>query len=197
MCQHQHTTAQNESHHFMLYLGLLLHAKTRKCGLVDKLYDLGSRVSYDRILAISTAMRNSVSARFEDENVVCPPKLRFSLFTAAAVDNIDHNPSSTTAKRSLHGTGISSFQHPSENLTGEDRGVIILDKTVQTKKLTSLPDKFSSVPPSVLPNSEPVLPEKKSELESNCQLIPLALEKEEKWLNHVKYELEKEKKMQI
>ena len=175
----------------MLYLGLLLHAKTRKRDLIDKLYDFGLCVSYDRILAISTAMGNGVSARFEDENVVCPPKLRFSLFTTAAVDNIDHNPSSTTAKGSLHGTGI-LFQHPSENSTGEDRGIIILNETVQTKKLTLLPDQYSNAPPSVLPNREPVLPEKKGELKSNCQLIQLALEKEEKWLNHVKDELEKE-----
>ena len=116
----------------------------------------------------------------------------FILFTTAAVDNIDHNPSSTTAKGSLHGTGISLFQHPSENSYREDCGVIILAKTVQTKKLTPLPDQYSNVPPSVLPNREPVLPEKKGELKSNCQLIPLALEREKKWLNHVKNELQKE-----
>ena len=132
-----------------------------------------------------------MSARFEDENLVCPPKLRIFLFTTAAVDNIDHNPSSATAKGSLDGTGISLFQHPSENSTG-DRGVIILDETVQTKKLTPLPDQYSDVPTSVLPNRESVLPENKGELKSNCQLIPLALKKEEKWLNHVKDELEKE-----
>ena len=109
-------------------------------------------LSYDRVLAISTAKGNSVSARFEDENVVCPPKLRFSLFTTAAVDNIDHNPSSTTAKGSLLGTGISLFQHPYENSTGGDCGIIILEKTVQTKKLTPLPDQYSNVSPSVLPN---------------------------------------------
>ena len=65
---------------------------------------------------------------------------------------------------------------------------------MQTKKLTLLPDLYSNVPPSVLPNRESVLPEKKGELKSNCQLIPLALEKEEKWLYHVllKGELEKE-----
>ena len=108
------------------------------------------------------------------------------------MDNIDHNPSSTAAKGSLHGMGISLFQHPSENSTGEDRRVIILDETVETKKLTPLPDQYSNVPPSVLPNREPVLPEKKGELKSNCQLIPLALEKDGKWLNHVKDELEKE-----
>ena len=102
-----HGTEREPPH--MLYLGLLFHAKTRKRGLIDKLYNLGLCVSYDRILGISATMGNSVSAKFEDENVVCPPKLRFSLFTTAAVDNIDHSPSSTTAKGSLHRTGISLF----------------------------------------------------------------------------------------
>ncbi|KAI8486964.1 hypothetical protein Bbelb_352240 [Branchiostoma belcheri] len=36
------------------------------------------------------------------EQVVCPPILRRQLFMTAAVDNIDHNPSSTTAKDSFH-----------------------------------------------------------------------------------------------
>ena len=38
------------------------------------------------------------------KDVVCPPKLRQGLFTTGAVDNIDHNPSSATAKDSFHGT---------------------------------------------------------------------------------------------
>ena len=46
----------------MAYVGLLLHAKTRKRGLIDKLHDLGMSVSCDRVLAISTAMGNAVSA---------------------------------------------------------------------------------------------------------------------------------------
>ena len=43
--------------------------------------------------------------------MVCPPKMRGDVFTPAAVDNIDHNPSSTTSKEeSFRGTGISLFQ---------------------------------------------------------------------------------------
>ena len=122
----------------MAYVGLLLHAKTRKRGLIDKFYDLGMSVSYDRVLTISTTMGNTVSARFEEEHVVCPPKLCFSLFTTSAVDNIDHKPSSTMAKGSLHGTGISLFQHSSEIVQGEDRSVSIIDDSVSTKKLTPL-----------------------------------------------------------
>ena len=48
----------------MAYIGLLLHAKTRKCGLIDKRYDLGMSVSYDSVPAISTATEATVSARF-------------------------------------------------------------------------------------------------------------------------------------
>jgi hypothetical protein len=41
--------------------------------------------------------------RFVSEGVACLPKLRQGVFTTAAVDNVDHNPSSTTSKSSFHG----------------------------------------------------------------------------------------------
>ena len=81
-----------------IYLGLMTHAETRKPTLVEKLYHLGLSISYDRVLELSTDMGNRVCARFESEGVVCPPKLRKGVFTTAAVDNIDHNPSSVTAQ---------------------------------------------------------------------------------------------------
>ena len=98
-----------------VYLGLMSHAETRKRPLVDELYSLGLSISYDRVLEISTEMGNKACARYESEGVVCPPKLK-NVFTTAAVDNIDHNPSSTTAQGAFHGTGISLFQHPSEKM---------------------------------------------------------------------------------
>ena len=94
------------------YVGLMLHAKTRKRGLVDKLFSLGLSISYDRVLRLSAQMGNSVCQLYRIEQVVCPPTLRSNVFTTAAVDNIDHNPSATTAKNSFHGTGISLVQHP-------------------------------------------------------------------------------------
>ena len=53
----------------------------------------------------------------------CPPKLRRGLLTTGAVDNIDHNPSSTTAKDSFHCTGISLMQHQSHTHGGTDCGI--------------------------------------------------------------------------
>ena len=45
--------------------------------------------------------------QFEFDSVVCPTKIRSNVFTTFAVDNIDHNPSSYSAKDSWHGTAIS------------------------------------------------------------------------------------------
>lgn len=71
--------------------------------LVDKLYRLGLSVSYDRVMQISADLGNSVCDQFEKEGVVCPSMLKKSLFTTGSVDNIDHNPSSHTAKDSFTG----------------------------------------------------------------------------------------------
>ena len=40
------------------------------------------------------------------------PFYKKELFITSAVDNIDHNPSATTATILFHGIGISVFQHP-------------------------------------------------------------------------------------
>ena len=54
-----------------------------------------------------------VCQQFHREKVVCLPQLRSHVFTTAAVYNIDHNPSSTTARDSFHCTAIAVTQHPS------------------------------------------------------------------------------------
>ena len=94
-----------------LYLGLKVHVVTRSKTLVDTLFHLGLCISYDRVLQIQSNIANDVCQRYEIEKVVCPPNMRGGLFTIAAVDNIDHIPSSATAKDSFHGTGISLMQH--------------------------------------------------------------------------------------
>ena len=90
-----------------IYVGLLSHVQTRKRTLIDKLYNLGLSISYDKVLSISTDVGNAVSALFEEEWLVRPPNLCKDLFTTAGVDNLDHDPSSTTAQDPFHGTGIS------------------------------------------------------------------------------------------
>ena len=124
-----------------IYVGLLSHVQTRKRTLIDKLYNLGLSISYDRVLSISTDVGNA--ALFEEERLVCPPNLCKDLFTTAGVDNLDHDPSSTTSQDSLHGTGISLFQHAG-NSAGERK-----------KSIAQLPDGYAAVKPKALRVKEP------------------------------------------
>ena len=59
----------------------------------------------ERVLA------ENLRKQFREENTVCLPFLCNGVYSVAAIDNIDHNPSSTTATGSLHGTAISIMQH--------------------------------------------------------------------------------------
>ena len=102
-----------------LYIGFNIHSLTRSKTLVTRLYQLGLSVSYARILEIKDWLATSVSERFEEDNCVCPPNLKKGLFSVAALDNIDHNPSSTTASSSFHGTSISIFQFPTQDKPGD------------------------------------------------------------------------------
>ena len=47
-----------------LYLGMAIHAKTRKRELIDTLFSLGLSVSYDRVLEVSTDLSNKACAQF-------------------------------------------------------------------------------------------------------------------------------------
>ena len=91
------------------YIGLMLHAHTCKKNLVDRINHLGISISYDSVLCLSAEIGNRVCKQFHREQVVCPPKLCGGVFTSAAVNNIDHNHSSTTSKESFHGTGPVGF----------------------------------------------------------------------------------------
>lgn len=90
-----------------LCIGLLIHNKTRKPDLIDTLFEKWLSVSYDRVQQIATDVANSALASFENVGVVYPRVLRKDLFTTGNLDNIDHNPSSTSVQTAFHGTAIS------------------------------------------------------------------------------------------
>ena len=94
-----------------IYIGTLMHNKTRKRELVKKMFELGLSVSYGLVLEISTEAGTAISRHYEQLDAVCPPQLKKHLFITAAVDSINHQNSSTTAKNSFNGTRISIFQH--------------------------------------------------------------------------------------
>lgn len=133
-------------------IGISVHAKTRSRDLVEASHNLGISISYDRVLAISTDLGNEVCCRYTDESAVCPSNLRVHLFTTAAVDNIDHNPTSATAHDSFHGTGISLFQHPSAENPGTTRAPIDISHAVSSSKsVCQLPEAYTKVAPVIAP----------------------------------------------
>ena len=163
------------------YLGVLIHSKTRKRELVDAMFELGLCISYDRLLSISTTLGNNLCHQFEVEKTVCPPKLRGKVFTTAAIDNLDHNPSSTTAEDSFHGTGISIFQHPRCEASGVERTTMTaLDNShnISKRGLDKLPQSYTNVPPVTLSKKDPVPPKLEGPNKADCLLIPEAMQTE-------------------
>ena len=106
-------------------------------------------------------MGNKVCQQFHHEQVVCPPKLRENVFTTAAVDNIDHNPSSTTAKESFHVTAISIFQHLSFAGEGLSRDIVIVagSGNASSRTLDHLPHYYTEVPAVATSMKKPSVPE--------------------------------------
>ena len=159
------------------YLGLMLHASTRKRDLIDKLHKLGLSISYDRVLQISTELANTVCTLYE-EGVVCPPNLKKDVFTTAAVDNIDHNPSSTTASDSFQGTAVSLTNHLSDSCPGVERDVVHGTLTSPSKTVMHIPSRYSTFPPATLQNKHPVVPQLQGYVNLTDDSISEATEKE-------------------
>ena len=124
--------------------------RNRKRRRIDMLHENSICVPYDRVLEISTKLGEAVVFQYVEDGVVCPQALRTKLFTTSAVDNIDYNPTSTTAKTSLHGTSISIFQHPRPYYAGELREAAarINDDTSKVKRVPELPESFTNVRPA-------------------------------------------------
>lgn len=149
----------------------MLHSQTRQRGLVDRLYELGLCVSYDRVLNITAEIADKVCKQYENDGVVCPTQLKGGLFTTAGVDNIDHNPSSKLAKESFHGTAITLTQHPTKENQGEPRQCLQLNNE-KVHTIPHLPEFYATVPPTVptksqlhVPSPDGVIILDKSELE--------------------------------
>ena len=111
---------------------------------------------------------------------MCHPQLRLGVFTTAAVDYFDHNASSTSAQTSLHGTGISIFEHPDSDCSGtpQPAQTPISDADGNSKKLDSLPEAYTNVPPATLVKHDRPL-KKRSSIGDN-QHFSQALSKEHK-----------------
>lgn len=107
------------------------------------------------------------------------------------MDNIDHNPSSTTATGSLHGTGISLFQHHTIDNHGQPREPVPPIENASTKGITPLPSEYADVPPVQPWKSEPSFPETTFSA-SDLRDLRADASDQYQWLDHVKKKLEQD-----
>lgn len=150
-CKDQPKVAENPRHHrskeppLPLYVGLSVHTQTRSKKMLTHLHKLGISVSYERVLEVEDWLTNAVCERYQEEGMVCPVQLIDGVFTAGALDNLDHNPTSQTAEGSFHGTSISVFQFPAENKQETSREPIKIPPQAHIRN-PSLPDSYRIVP---------------------------------------------------
>ena len=97
--------------------------------------------------------------------MVCQTNLQNGLFTTGNLDNIDHNPSATSARRSFHGTAISLTKHVTKNGSGSIR-----EKTneKQSKSISELPATYTDVPPAAFPSDHPIPKKPKGHITPNA-----------------------------
>ncbi len=132
----------------MRYIGNLIHHEFRSKDIIDKLNHLGLSISYKRVLEISTTLGNLASSSYERTGVVCPRNVWKNEFVTVAVDNIDHNMSSTTSIGTFHGTAISIRTHP--NGLKDDNDFLRIENIAWPKNssnIRSLPSQYTVVEP--------------------------------------------------
>ena len=156
-----------------------MHGLTRSKHLINQLHQLGICISYERVLQLEDWIAKAICIHFHEDGVVSPVCLHRSLITVGALDNLDHNPSSTTLQSSFHGTGISMFQFPSQNKSGECRPPLTVPASVSGKH-AQLPEIYTSVPAVAIAKSDTVVPEVKVEQTKVC--LDKALEAENEWV---------------
>lgn len=141
---------------FPLYLGLKIHSLTRSRKLVEQLHTLGITASYARVTNVESNIANTMCKQFEAD---CPSTLRKGLVTVGAVDNLDHNPTSTTAQSSFHGTAISITQFPTSTDGGEHHTLVPISSRNSDESSSLLPS-YSTIPAVSLNTSKTTVPEK-------------------------------------
>ena len=122
--------------------------------------------------------------KYTEEGVGCPSILRKQIFTTAAMDNIDHNPTANTATTSFHGTSIFLFQYPMEGDEGEKRELFhIRDRSV--KKVPELPETFTNNHPAAFTSKNPLPPKMEHPTSIKTDQACLKPADEVEWLDKV------------
>ena len=119
-----------------LYLGFRLYSERCKY-LITVINNLHLCPSYQHIKALSNQLGNVVIEAFETHQAPVGSKSSLGKFTTCAFDNIDHNPSSSTAYGSFHGSALSITRHFDETCSDSDKLInpVIRKETPKSLKL--------------------------------------------------------------
>ena len=161
-----------------LYIGINVHTQIRSKKLVTQLCQFGLGVSYDRVLQVENWLATGVCQHIAEIGLVCPSQLHHGLFTICALDNLDHNPSSTTATDSFHGTGIRLFQFLSISCSWNVIGL----PARSTHKNHQLPDDYTTVPGVVLAKASVAVPKPSNSIVQISRHLEGAKNQEKCWL---------------
>ena len=69
-------------------MGLMVHSRTRKKGLIEQINKYGLSISYKRILEIQNSITNQLNKLYDVQRSVCPPRLPENIFTVSAVKQL-------------------------------------------------------------------------------------------------------------
>lgn len=79
-------------------------------------------MSYKKVLIIESRFAQAIEDNVRyNADIVSPTYSHRDIFTVAAPDNLDHNPTSRTASSHFHATDICIFQFPSSQTLGLDQ----------------------------------------------------------------------------
>ncbi len=111
------------------------------------------------------------------------------LFTVGALDNLDHNPSSTTAKDAFHGTAMSLFQFYTESNGGQLQKIELFSPVEVAKY--NLPESYTAVPTVVLNKESVSVPRIINNVNTGNAYLDNAKSHEVCWLKHAVHLLDK------
>ena len=100
------------------------------------------------------------------------------------MDNIDHNPTATTATISFHGTSMSLFQYPTQANEGEKRKPFQI-RDLSVKKVPELPETFTNIRPTAFTSKNPSPPRVEHPTNIKTHQACLKLADEIEWLDKV------------
>ena len=138
-----------------LYIAMKLYKWTRKKTVVDTVHGLGLCISYKRLLNISTDLANSLIDHYEKSGFVIPPQALFGVLSIFGMDNINHNPRSTTCTSSFNGTILSLIQFPTHDNMGVTADRETLNEEVMGKtSVAFLPTSYTNMEEIPTPKSD-------------------------------------------